>query len=97
MASDAQIEMALSGRQTAGAALAGAPEAGAAARIARCSHSHETLHRSRVTVPPRDRPGIIIHHRHRLIPTLACHERTTTRGCARNIQPGTLDHITAMA
>ena len=50
--------MALSGRQTAGAALAGAPEAGAAARIARCSHSHETLHRSRVTVPPRDRPGV---------------------------------------
>ena len=52
--------MALSGRQTAGAALAGTPEAGAAARIARCSHSHETLHRSRVTVPLRDRPGIII-------------------------------------
>ena len=62
--SKGQFQMALSGRQTAGAALAGAPEAGAAARIARCSHSHETLHRSRVTVPPRDRPGIIIHHLH---------------------------------
>ena len=45
-------------------ALAGAPEAGAAARTAQCSHSHKTLHRSRVTVPPRDRPGIIIHHLH---------------------------------
>ena len=56
--------MALSGRQPAGAALAGTPEARAAARIARCSHSHETLHRSRVTVPPRDRSGIITHHLH---------------------------------
>ena len=56
--------MALSGRQTAGAALAGAPEAGAAARIARCFRSHETPHRSCGAAPPRDRSGITIHHLH---------------------------------
>ena len=42
---------ALSARQTAGAALAGAPKAGAAARIARCPRSHETPHRSCGTRP----------------------------------------------